>query len=223
MRDACVSSGPVHGRANASDCYDALHASNSDGMQLMAYTRSNLRQFGGTSNLPPALSLSLLSHTALTPPCPLSRGIEPRRFSRALRRCAPGSSRARPPPNKAGKTCRASMGSVSVQTAVWRSCVWPHSHALASHICGTRWSSWAVFLASVCCSWACSLSVDHLSSCPLRVRAQPVALFRVPGASVPLSDAFHNGSTTVGTPLRSLSATAVPPHARSAGFPVPPG
>jgi hypothetical protein len=193
------------------------HATNGVHAEQFASIRRDLKL--ATSSL----SLSLLSHTALTPPCPLSRGIEPRRFSRALRRCAPGSSRARPPPNKAGKTCRASMGSVSVQTAVWRSCVWPHSHALASHICGTRWSSVAVFLASVCCSWACSLSVDHLSSCPLRVRAQPVALFRVPGASVPLSDAFHNGSTTVGTPLRSLSATAVPPHARSAGFPVPPG
>ena len=107
-----------------------------------------------------------------------------------MRCCAPGSSRARPLLNKAGKTCRASMGSGSVQTAGWRSCVWPHSHALASHIGGTRWSSVAVFLASVCCSWACSLSVHHLSSFPLRVRAQSVALFRVPGASVALSEAF---------------------------------
>src|SRR5438874_192863 len=47
-------------------------------------------------------------------------------------------------------------------------------------------------LALVCFSWACSLSVDHVSSCPLRVSAQLVALFRVPGASVQLSDASHN-------------------------------
>jgi len=112
-------------------------------------------------------SLSLLSHTALTPPCPLSRGGAPRRVSLALRRCAPGSSRARPPPHTAGKTGRASMGSVSVQTAVWRSCVWHHSHALASHIGGTRWSSLAVVLASVCFSWAFRLSVAHRASCSL--------------------------------------------------------
>lgn len=141
---------------------------------------------------------------ALTPPCPLSRGVEPCRVSLALRRCAPGSSRARPPPHMADKICRASMGSVSVQTAGWRSCVSPHSHALASHICGTRWSSWVVFLASGYFSWACSLSVDHLSSCPLRVSAQPVALFGVLGTSVPLSDAFHHGSTTAGTPYTTV-------------------
>ena len=121
-----------------------------------------------------ALSLSHLSHTALTSPCPLSRGVEPRRVSLALRRCAPGSSRARPPPHMADKICRASMGSVSVQTAGWRSCVEPHSHALASHICGTRWSSWGVFFASGYFSWACSLSVDHLSFCPLPAHSAPL-------------------------------------------------
>ena len=146
---------------------------------------------------------------ALTPPCPLSRGVEPCRVSLALRRCAPGSSRARPPPHMADKICRASRGSVSVQTAGWRSCVEPHSHALASHICGTRWSSWGVFLASGYFSWACSLSVDHLSFCPLCVSAQPVALFGVLGTSVQLSDAFHHGSTTAGTPYTTNCAMAL--------------
>jgi len=146
---------------------------------------------------------------ALTPPCPLSRGVEPCRVSLALRRCAPGSSRARPPPHMADKICRASMGSVSVQTAGWRSCVEPHSHALASHICGTRWSSWVVFVASGYFSWACSLSVDHRSSRPLRVSAQPVALCGVLGTSVQLSDAFHHGSTTAGTPYTTNCAMTV--------------